>query len=549
LSRRLRGPGALALAAVCLAASLPYVSTLHAYFLGDDFGLVQLFARRPPFHALTLFHRSWTETIYGAVPTDELRPTLAFSYRLDWMIGGARPTAYHATNIVLHVLNSLLVYAMARGMARLGLAASAFAGALFGVMGVHAEPVAWISGRADSIPTLFYLAAVCAYARWRATGATALYCASVAALFLALFSKQSAITLLPMLMAYDLLVVRPRSWPRRADVLAWLPFAALTAGYLVLRFILFGNFVRERLLTAKRIGVFFGRQWTYFQMMTGGLEPVALPAPEPYAFGVVLGGVVVLLAAAAAVGAARRTTAWGIVLFFGPVWWVLAVTPLVMTYLTPRHLYLASAGVAVLLALGCESLWRTGRAALRATAALLGGVLLVGQLSALLWAVAQWNDSARLSQGMVRDVEREALSAPTGTLFVVAAPWRPHTPWIGTYRWAFALPFVLEPPFMSEGVAARVSVISRPEVHCCPVEQWAGHVRDAASAWSARPDRPPVVALAWAASGELVRRTDLDHPELRSQAQDLVRTASSADLRHKVHAMLVPLGGTGAEVW
>lgn len=465
-------------------------------------------------------------------------------------MGGARPAAYHASSIVLHVLNSLLVYAMARGMAGSGMGASAFAGALFGVMGVHAETVAWISGRADSIPALFYLSAMVAYARWRATGAAWLYCASASALFLALFSKQSAITLLPMLVAYDLLVVRRRPWPRPADVLAYLPYALLTAGYLGLRFILFGNFVRERQLTAGRMAVFLARQWPYFQMMSGGLEPVALPEPEPYAGGVVLGLVVMLLVVAAAAGAGRRSTTWGVPVFFGPVWWVLTVSPLLMTYLTPRHLYLASAGVAVLMAVGCESLWRVGRSAARGTAALLGGVLLAGQLAALLWAVAQWNDSARLSEKMVRDVEREALSAPAGTLFILGAPWRPHTPWIGTYRWAFALPFVLEPPFMSREVAARASTISRPEVYCCPVTQWLPHVRDTVSAWLGRTDRPPVVALAWALpSGELIRRTELEHPELRYQAEDLLQASSPVELRQKVQALLVPLGGTGADFW
>jgi hypothetical protein len=549
VSARQRAPEAVALLAVCLAAGLPYVSSLNAYFLGDDFGLVHLFSRRPPLHALTLFHRSWTETIYGDPPSDELRPTLAFSYRLDWMMGGPRPVAYHASSIALHVLNSLLVYAMARGMAGLRLSASAFAGALFGVMGVHAETVAWISGRADSIPTLFYLSALVAYARWRATGAATLYCASVAALFLALFSKQSAITLLPMLMAYDVMVVRRRPWPRRADLLAYLPYALLTAGYLVLRFVLFGNVVRERQITARRIAVFLERQWPYFQMTAGGLEPVALPAPEPYVGGVALGVILILLAVAAAVGAGRRSTTWGVPVFFGPAWWILTVTPMVVTYLTPRHLYLASAGVAVLMAVGCESLWRTGRRSVRAAAALLGGALLAGQLAALLWAVGQWNDSARLSQRMVRDVEREALAARAGTLFVLGAPWRPHTPWIGTYRWAFAAPFVLDPPFMASGVAARVSVVTRPEVYCCPA-QWFSHVRDTVSAWAARADRPPIIALAWTLpSGDLVRRTELEHPELRSEGAGLLQAPSPEDLRQRVHALLVPLGGTGADVW
>jgi hypothetical protein len=32
---------------VCLAAALPFVSTLNSYFLADDFGLIQQFSRRP----------------------------------------------------------------------------------------------------------------------------------------------------------------------------------------------------------------------------------------------------------------------------------------------------------------------------------------------------------------------------------------------------------------------------------------------------------------------------------------------------------------------
>jgi hypothetical protein len=548
LPARLRSPAALAIVAVCLAATVPYLSTVGSYFLGDDFGLVHLFMRRPLTHTLTLFDRSWTETIYG-VRTDELRPTLAFSYQLDGLAGGGRPAAFHVTSILLHVLTSLLVYAMARGMAGLGVAASAFAGALFGVMGVHAEAVAWISGRADSIPTFFYLGAVVAWARWRATAARGPYFASLAALFLGLFSKQSAITMVPMLVSYDLLVAGRRPWRGRRDLLAYLPHTLLTVGYLALRFVLFGNVVRERQVTAEKVVGFVARQRPYFQMMAGGLEPVGLPAPETYVGGVVLGLIVLVLVVAAAVGAARGRSAWGVPIFFGPVWWLITVTPMVVTYLTPRHLYLASAGFAVLMAVGCEALWRRGRI-WRGAAALLGGGLFAGQLLALLWAIGQWNAGARLSERMVADIEREALAAPPGTLLLIGAPSRAHTPWIWTWRWAWAMPYALEPPFMSAEVARRVFVVYRPEGHCCPGPQWSSHVKETVSTWAVRSDRPPIVALAWALpSGALTRRTERDDPQLRAKVLDLPATASPDEMRMKVHGLLAPLGGTGAEFW
>jgi hypothetical protein len=37
----------VAVAAVCLAACLPYLRTISDYFVQDDFGVVQLLAQKP----------------------------------------------------------------------------------------------------------------------------------------------------------------------------------------------------------------------------------------------------------------------------------------------------------------------------------------------------------------------------------------------------------------------------------------------------------------------------------------------------------------------
>jgi hypothetical protein len=202
------------------------------------------------------------------------------------------------------------------------------------------------------------------------------------------------------------------------------------------------------------------------------------------------------------------------------------------------------------MAVGGEALWARGRWILRAAAALLGGGLFVGQLLALLWAVGQWNAGARLSERMVRETEREALSAPRGTLLLLGVASRTHTPWIWTWNWMWAVPFALEPPFMSAEVSGRVFVIVRPEAHCCPKDQWLVHVRETVSRWSRHPDRPPVEALAWTLpSGELIRRTETEDPQLRAKVLELPAAPSPDELRMKVHGLLVPLGGTGADFW
>src|SRR5260221_5093476 len=229
---------------VCLGAVTPYLSTVDGYFTGDDFGLVQVFHKQDPLHFLSLFITPWTEGAYGN-SGDELRPIIALTYQFDFFWGSSSPVSFHISNLVFHVSNALLVLAIARLIARLTPVASTFAGVLFAVMPVQAETISWISGRADSVPAMFYLGAFLGFALWRRTNWAWLYVTSVHAFFLTLFSKQYAITMIATLFLYDALVegLGVRSWTKY--VRSYAPFILLTCSYLGLRYVLFGNFFRE----------------------------------------------------------------------------------------------------------------------------------------------------------------------------------------------------------------------------------------------------------------------------------------------------------------
>ena len=141
---------------VSLLAVAPISVDTAQLLLGDDFGLVALYSQKEWAHFVQLFWVPWTEDIY-AQTLDELRPTVAFSYKLDSIFGPGSPLHYHVTNVVLHVLTTLLVLSTARFAAGVTWLGAAFAAALFAVLPTHAETVSWISGRADSIPAMFYL--------------------------------------------------------------------------------------------------------------------------------------------------------------------------------------------------------------------------------------------------------------------------------------------------------------------------------------------------------------------------------------------------------
>lgn len=154
-TRRRLAPGSATVAAVALAV---HARTLGFGFTGlDDRDLVvgdQAFLAQPA-NLLRVFGRSYLHVVDAA--HGYWRPLVTASYVLDAQWSGARPLAYHATNLLLHAVASVLVLALLRrfGLGRL----LALAGALvFAVHPTLASAVAWIPGRNDTLMAVLGLA-------------------------------------------------------------------------------------------------------------------------------------------------------------------------------------------------------------------------------------------------------------------------------------------------------------------------------------------------------------------------------------------------------
>jgi hypothetical protein len=498
---------ALASTAVCLAAAVPYLPTLHDYFVADDFGVVQLLASKPAGYFPRWFVTSWMDDIWGFVP-DEVRPFPAVTYQITASWGAASPVANHVVNIAFHAANGLLVLAVARAAGGLSLPAATFAALVFVLLPVHAESVAWITGRVDTIPAFFYAASFLAYVRWRASGsrAAAPYVVSLVLFFLALFSKQNTVTMVATLGLYDLLVERR---PVRASW-SWLgpyaPFVAMTLGYLLLRYALFGEVAREGQLTAQGLEL-FGLLVSRHARRTMFGDVVVQPGLWMVAALALV--VVVWLALrsrdAWPRGAGPRGAGWSL-LYFGPVWWAIGVAPIAVAgYESPRHVYLAAMGWALVLGAAFHAAWHA-RARLSRPFAMAGAVAVLGLYAARLQVeIGEWNTKSAVSQAVVRDVEREALAAPEGALLIVGAP-------VGSWEWA--IPFALQPPFTSTDLTARVFVISPNQLYCCR-GLWMRDTSRVVRAWLDR-DGETVIAMHWdPRTGALSRRTGAEEPVLR----------------------------------
>jgi hypothetical protein len=512
---------AAVLASIAAAAILPYAATAGDYFIQDDFGVVGLLSQKPWWYFPRWFVGTWMDDIWGYTP-DEVRPFPAATYQIAAIWGAASPWANHLINIGFHAVNAWLVYGIARAAAGLGVAASAAAAVLFAVLPMQAESVAWVTGRVDSMPACFYLAAFLLFVYWRDRGSRVAYAGAVACCFVALFSKQNAITLPAALVAYDVLFARDRPRPLLAAASAHVPFVVLTLGYLWLRWVIFGEVAREGALTAERLAPAIANLGLHLRRMVFGEPGVSMPNGEA----LLLALVPLVLAALLAVRYGQRQSPRRLLpaaFYFLIVWVGLGLAPtLVAGYASPRHMYLASVGWTIGLAVLADALWSARFAWLRWAATGAVAALLAVYVVQLQGLVRQWHVRAVVSQRAVADLEREVLAAPAGSLILINVP---------RASWEYAVPHSLRPPFTSTDLTARAAVVTQSFLSCCPAEQWDRQTRTSVREWLARSERPPLIALHWdPATGAMTRVTDAEESSLAVIAQILPDTGNRGAL-------------------
>ena len=84
------------------------------------------------------------------------RPVYWITLALDRHLWQLNPAGFHLTNLFLHIANGVLAFRLLRRL-NVSLIVAASASILWQALPIHAETVAWISGRAYSLSTLFLL--------------------------------------------------------------------------------------------------------------------------------------------------------------------------------------------------------------------------------------------------------------------------------------------------------------------------------------------------------------------------------------------------------
>jgi tetratricopeptide (TPR) repeat protein len=134
--------------------------------------------------------------------TANWHPLTWLSLMLDCQLFGANPGWMHLVNLLLHIANTLLLFAVFRKMTG-ALWPSAFVAATFAIHPMHVESVAWIAERKDVLSTLFLLLTLAAYVSYVKRRGLVRYVLTLLLFALGLLVKPMLVTLPILLLLLD----------------------------------------------------------------------------------------------------------------------------------------------------------------------------------------------------------------------------------------------------------------------------------------------------------------------------------------------------------
>jgi tetratricopeptide (TPR) repeat protein len=199
---------------------LAYQHAWHGGFLWDDDAYIIN-------NELLTAPDGWQRIWFSLDSPSQYFPFTYSTFRIEHALWGLDTTGYHWVNLLLHVGNALLVWAV---LARLKVPGSWLAAAIFALHPVQVESVAWITERKNVLMGFFFLLTLLAWIAFvdkRSRHPWMFYCLALISYVLALSAKATACTLPAALFLILWLQKKPITMRRFIQIV---PFVVLGIG-------------------------------------------------------------------------------------------------------------------------------------------------------------------------------------------------------------------------------------------------------------------------------------------------------------------------------
>lgn len=246
-----------------------YSNSLTNKFLWDDELLIVNNEYIKDLHnAPALFTKSIT---YGSsIESNAYRPLQMLTYALNYTVSKLDVRAYRLTNIAIHILVAIMLYWLTQLVSK-NEVLSLITALIFVSHPIHTQAVTYISGRADPLAALFILLSSIFYIKYSHNkNKISFYFLSILSFLLALLSKETALIVPLILLAYD---YNYRSL-RKVSLKRHTPFFLFGLIYIVLRKTVL-NFPVEK--TIIDVTTFLERTPVIFKSLTMYFKKLIIP--------------------------------------------------------------------------------------------------------------------------------------------------------------------------------------------------------------------------------------------------------------------------------
>jgi len=330
-------------------------------------------------------------------------PLVWLSFMFDYQLFGLNSGGYHLTNLILHILSTLLLFWLFNRMTG-AIWKSAFVAGLFALHPLHVESVAWIAERKDVLSAFFWMLTLCLYVYYTEKPVIRRY-------LLVLFSFVCALMSKPMVITLPVIMILLDYWPlerfqsNKDNLILWqlkekIPFFILSAVIAVITLYAPNNnsspipFPFSSRLA--NVPVSFV---TYLEKIFWPHDmAVFYPFPTQIPLWQVIGASLLIIIISVAVIIAVKRLPY---LSVGWLWYVITLLPVIKIVqvgydaMADRYTYLPSIGIAFMLAWGIPSLIKSEET--RKKILFPAGIAALLALAVLTWhQCGYWKNSATL---------------------------------------------------------------------------------------------------------------------------------------------------------